>query len=32
MNRRHEFLLLLGVFISLYFARLYILSTLRISP
>ena len=32
MNRRNEFLLFLGIFISLYFARIYLLSTLRITP
>ena len=32
MNRRNEFLLFLGIFIGLYFARLYLLSTLRITP
>ncbi len=29
MNRRNELLLTLGIFISLYFARLFILFTLR---
>ena len=32
MNRRNELLLFLGIFISLYFARLHLLSTLRITP
>jgi hypothetical protein len=32
MNRRNELMLSLGVFISLYFVRFFILLTLRVSP